>query len=96
MSRKDNTFTCNSGVTYVTFDNMRGRHIQTGSGFIKDQDRRVVDDCPGDCRFLPHAGRESVNFGVGKMTHVEEFKQALDPLIQCGAVKPVQPAEESE
>ena len=30
------------------------------------------------------------------MTHVEEFEQALDPLIQFGAVKPVQPAEEFE
>src|SRR5262245_6118980 len=28
--------------------------------------------------------------------HIEEVKQALDPLIQSGAVKPVQPAEESE
>jgi hypothetical protein len=30
------------------------------------------------------------------MTHIEEFEQVIDPLTQCGAVKPVQAAEESE
>ena len=74
----------------------RGLGIEGGGRLVEEDDRRLVEQRPGDGQLLLHALAEGAGHVVAPIPQLEEAQVALDPLGSDVCVEAVQPAEEVE
>ena len=67
--------------------------VQPRGRLVEDQDRRVVDDRPGDRDLLLHAGRHLGAEDVAEVVHLEPVEDGFHPLSEVIGGHPVEPAE---
>ena len=77
-------------------DDERRLRVERGGRFVEEDDRRVVEQRPGDGELLLHALAERAGHVVAPIPQREQAQVALDPLGSRRRIQPVQPAEELE
>ena len=56
--------------------------VQMGRGFVGDNDRRVIDQGPGNGHSLGFAARKPFDFGLRLLGDVEKVEKVQSPLLQ--------------